>query len=125
MKIEHVALTNSEPDEINNFYQDLLDLKLEKTFHLSKKLADKIFHISKETSFFILQKENLCLEVFVTFGQKERSFNHICLSAKNREELLLKAENKNYDCIRIKRDVFDLIFIKDKYGNIFEIKENS
>ena len=122
MKLEHVALTISEPDEINNFYQDLLDLKLEKTFHLSKKLADKIFHIAKETSVFILQKENLRLEVL---GQKERSFNHICLSVKNREELLLKAENKNYDCIRIKRDVFDLMFIKDKYGNIFELKENS
>lgn len=125
MKLEHIALTIFEPDEINNFYQDLLDLKLEKTFHLSKKLADKIFHIAKETSVFILQKENLRLEVFVTFGQKERSFNHICLSVKNREELLLNAENKNYDCIRIKRDVFDLMFIKDKYGNIFELKENS
>ena len=101
MKLEHVALTISNPDEIDNFYRDLLDLKLEKTFHLTKKLADKIFHISKETSVFILQKENLCLEVFVTFGQKERSFNHICLSVKNREELLLNAENKNYDCIRI------------------------
>ena len=124
MKLEHVALTISNPDEIDNFYRDLLDLKLEKTFDLTKKLADKIFHISKETSVFILQKENLCLEVFVTFGQKERSFNHICLSVKNREELLLKAENKNYDCIRIKRDVFDLMF-KDKYGNIFVLKENS
>ena len=123
MKIEHVALTISDPAVINNFYRDLLDLKMEKTFHLSKKLADKIFHISKKTPVFILQKENLYLEVFVNFGQKERSFNHICLSVKNREELFLKAVNKNYDSIRIERDVFDLMFIKDKYGNIFEIKE--
>ena len=39
MKLEHVALTISNPDEIKNFYRDLLDLMLEKTFHLSKKLA--------------------------------------------------------------------------------------
>lgn len=125
MKLEHIALTISDPEEINNFYRNLLDLKLEKTFILSKNLAEKVFHFSKETSVFTLQNEKLCLEVFVASGQKQRSFNHLCLSVKNREELFLKTEKENYDCTRIERDVFDLMFIKDKYGNIFELKEKS
>ena len=92
---------------------------------MSMKLADKIFHISEESAIFILQREKLCLEVFVTSWQNDSSFNHICLAVNNREKLFLKAENKNYNCIRIERDAFDLMFIKDKYGNIFELKENN
>ena len=35
------------------------------------------------------------------------------------------SETKNYQCIRIEREFSDLIFIKDKSGNIFEIKESN
>lgn len=42
---------------------------------------------------------------------------------ENREELVAKAEQNNYKCIRIEREISDLIFVKDKSGNIFEIKE--
>ncbi|MBC8486375.1 MAG: hypothetical protein H8D45_10090, partial [Bacteroidetes bacterium] len=52
-----------------------------------------------------------------------QGFDHICLAIKDRETLITKAEAQNYECIRRKRDIFDLIFIKDKSGNIFEIKE--
>jgi hypothetical protein len=36
--------------------------------------------------------------------------------------LINKAIAANYECLRIERKYADLVFIKDKSGNIFEIK---
>jgi hypothetical protein len=100
-------------------------MKEVKKFVLKKELANKIFGINKDTSAFFLQKDDFFLEIFVTDKKLKQGFNHICLTIKDRETLVTKAEAQNYECIRIKRDVFDLIFIKDKIGNIFEIKESN
>ena len=124
MRIEHIALTISNPAEIKDFYRNILEMNEEKTFVLNKNLADKIFGISQETPVFFMQKGDLFLEIFVSTGLQKQKFNHICLSIKNREMLIKKASKKNYECIRIERDTFDMIFIKDKHGNIFELKES-
>ncbi len=123
MKLEHIALSISDPEEINNFYGDILGMKETKTFVLSRALAKSIFDIEEEISVFLLEKDGLFLEIFLAPGQKKHHFNHICLIVNDRETLFSKATQNTYECIRIEREAFDLIFIKDKIGNIFEIKE--
>ena len=123
MKLEHIGLTISESKEIKDFYINILGMREVKTFVLNKILAQKIFGINKNTSAFFLQKNDLFLEIFVTDEKLKQGFNHICLTIKDRETLVTKAEAQNYECIRIERKLSDLIFIKDKSGNIFEIKE--
>ena len=124
MKLEHIALTISCQGDINDFYQNLLGFEQVKTFTLNKNLSGKIFDIFNDTPVFHMQKDNLVLEIFIYPDKVKQSLNHICLSVKDRDNLVRKAEAHNYNCIRIKRDVFDLIFIKDKGGNIFEMKES-
>ena len=124
MKLEHIALNISNLAEINDFYHNILGMKEERTFVLNKDLADKIFGIPMATSVFFMQKDNLFIEIFVSTNLEKQNFNHICMSIKNREMLVEKACKKNYECSRIEKDPFDIIFIKDKYGNIFEIKES-
>jgi catechol 2,3-dioxygenase-like lactoylglutathione lyase family enzyme len=123
MKIEHVALTISNPDEINNFYHDILGMNEVKSFTLDKNLAVNIFGLNAEPSVYQLQKDDLILEIFITPKQKKENFDHICLVVSDRETLFNKAKQNSYGCIRIERQVYDLMFIKDKSGNIFEIKE--
>lgn len=123
MKLEHIALSISDPEEINNFYVDILGMIETKTFVLSRALAKSIFDIEEEVSVFLLEKNGLLLEIFLAPGQKKHHFNHICLTVNDRETLFNKAAQNAYECIRIEREAFDLIFIKDKIGNIFEIKE--
>ncbi len=125
MKLEHIGITISEQGEINNFYQNILGFKQLKTFTLNKTLSGKIFNIPIDTPVCLIQKDNLILEIFIYPDKVKQNFNHICLSVKDRENLITKAEAQKYECIRIKRDIFDLIFIKDKSGNIFEIKESN
>lgn len=123
MKLEHIALTISDPAEIKNFYQDIFGMNEVRQFILKKNLAEKIFNIPRDTSVFYMQKDKLFLEIFISPGQNKQNFNHICLAVKDRELLVEKTCKKNYECIRIERELSDLIFIKDKNGNIFEIKE--
>ncbi len=123
MKLEHIAISVNNSSEIENFYRDILGMNVVKSFTLNKSLAENIFGIEKDISVFLVKKDELILEIFVVAMQDGLGFNHICLAVKNREELVAKAEQNNYKCIRIEREISDLIFVKDKSGNIFEIKE--
>ncbi len=123
MKLEHIALTISNIEEVKNFYVDILEMKELKNFVLKKELAQNIFNINKDTSAFFLQKDDVFLEIFVSDEKLKQGFNHICISVKDRENLVEKSETQNYKCIRIEREFSDLIFIKDKSGNVFEVKE--
>ena len=123
MKLEHIALTISKPADIKDFYLDILGMKEAKNFILNKFLANRIFNVDKEISVYVLQKDDISLEIFILPGQSKHSFEHICLAVKDRERLIKDSLKQNYECIRIERELFDLVFIKDKSGNIFEIKE--
>ena len=122
MKLEHIAISVSDKSEIKEFYYNILEMNEVRSFILNKALARQIFNIAEEVSVFLMQKDELLFEIFVTKKQYKQGFRHICISIKNREELIKKAEQKAYKCIRIKREFSDLVFIKDKSGNIFEIK---
>ena len=70
-----------------------------------------------------MQKNEVFFEIFITTGNRKKAFDHICISINNREKFINKVMISGYKVIRIERELFDLIFIKDKDGNIFEIKE--
>jgi len=123
MKFEHIALSVSDQEEIENFYTNVLGMKQIKNFALRKDLSTKVFGINKETNVFHLQKDRIVFEIFVTTGYRKKAFDHVCISIKNREDFLNKALLHGYKVIRIERELFDLIFIRDKDGNTFEIKE--
>ena len=123
MKLEHIALSITVPEDIKNFYQDILGMSKVKNFVLNKLLAYEIFGINKNTDVFLLQKDMLFLEIFVVDTISARNFNHICLSVDDRKTVFRNAEQKGHTVICKKRGNSDLIFIKDKSGNIFEIKD--
>ena len=123
MKLAHIALSVSDHKEIEKFYTNVLGMKQIKNFVLRKDLASNIFGINEEIIVFLLQKDRVVFEIFITTVYKKQAFDHVCISIKNREEIINKALQKAYKVVRIKREIFDLIFIKDKSGNIFELKE--
>ncbi|MEA1986461.1 MAG: VOC family protein [Candidatus Marinimicrobia bacterium] len=125
MELQHIGISISDEKEIVNFYQNILDMKILRKFLLSAKLGKKIFNIEKETEIFLMGKDKLIIEIFINKNNTNKNFNHICFSTTDRELLISKAEKNNYECIREEREHYDLIFIKDNTGNIFEIKESN
>jgi len=124
MKLNHIAITITDVSEIEGFYKNLLGMKDIKQFTLNQNLAKNIFGLKNETTAYLLQKDDLFFEVFVLPESFEKGFNHICISVPDREKLIGQAMQNNYAVTRIEREHFDLIFIKDKSGNIFEIKQD-
>lgn len=123
MKTEHIALTVSNEEEIVNFYEQILGMQVAKNFTIEKTLAYNIFAIAEDTPVYLMQNQDFVLEIFITKEQRINSFRHICICYQNRELLIENAGKHGYEYIRIEREKFDLLFIKDKDGNIFELKE--
>jgi catechol 2,3-dioxygenase-like lactoylglutathione lyase family enzyme len=125
MKLEHIALNITDTKEIINFYQNVLGMVEVRNYELDKDLAELFFNIRENTSVYLMQKDELVLELFINTKSYDHGFNHICIKVENRESIVDKAKNNSYKCIRREREYFDQIFISDNSGNIFEIKETN
>lgn len=123
MKLEHIALNITDPQEVKKFYQNVLGMVEVRNYELDKDLANLFFNIRENTLVYLMQKDDLFLELFINTKLRDYGFNHICIYVDNRESIVDKAKNNSYKCIRRKREYFDQIFISDNSGNIFEIKE--
>ncbi|MFO7843837.1 MAG: VOC family protein [Bacteroidales bacterium] len=122
MKPEHIAITVTGSDEIINFYQRILGMEEVRNFVLDKSLSAKIFGVKENLPVYLMQKDDLVLEIFI-YKQNQQPVNHLCISVENREKLTKELQEKGYETIIIERKQPDLVFIKDKSGNIFEIKQ--
>lgn len=125
MKLEHIALSITDPGEIEQFYYNILGMNELKSFLLDKFLARDIFGIEEAINVVHLQKDNLILEIFVVKEQCDQRFSHICVSTSHRKEIVQSAMKQSYKCIRITRPHADLIFISDRSGNLFELKQKN
>ena len=121
--LEHIGITINEESDIQAFYKDLLGLEEVQKFDLYKDLSEKLFGISNAVSVTYLSSEDLFLELFLTDRKQSPVYNHICISVRNRDSLIKKAESMGFLVTQIKRESKDdLLFIRDKSGNIFEVK---
>jgi len=123
MQLEHIALNIYDSNEVVNFYENILGFIQIKNFSIDKELAQQFFNISNDTPVYLMQKDDLVLELFVNPKSRDHGFNHICIEINNRVDLVSDAVESSYKCIRREREHFDQIFISDKSGNMFEIKE--
>jgi len=123
MNLEHVALSIADRNEIENFYQDILGMELVRSFTLDRSLANDIFGIEKSPEVFLMQKDQVQFEVFLSPARFSPGFSHVCFSSSHRDEMFDNAARHSYRVFRLKRKSSELIFISDKSGNVFEVKE--
>lgn len=121
--LEHIGITINVESDIQAFYKELLGLKEVKKFELYKDLSEKLFGISNTVPVTHLSSDDLLIELFLTDKKQNPVYNHICISVQDRDNIIKKAKSMGFSVTNIKRESRDdLLFIKDKSGNIFEIK---
>lgn len=124
MKLNHIALDISNTIDIIEFYQNILGFNLEYKFELPEELSLNIFGIAKNLPVFFFKKDYLAFELFVCNDSVNKRIAHICLEMSDREQLISQCKEKDYKVKNIKRDNKpNLLFVWDKSGNCFEIKE--
>lgn len=127
MRLNHIALNIHDEQELNSFYQNILGFYPEYKFNLSIELATTIFGIQNQPAGYLYKHDNLVLELFIYSESFTRQgFTHICLEVEQRENIIERSEKAGYQTTRIPRDNKpDILFIRDKTGNIFELKNTT
>ena len=127
LKIEHIAVSAKTVEDSDKFFIELLDMKKERDFIVSDDLMEQFFGVRKKQRILRYENDEISVEAFITEDNSIASdkFTHTCLIIEDRESLIEKAEQLNFEVIKVPRKNSDgfYLFLKDNYGNLFEIKE--
>ena len=123
MKLLHIGLNIQEKEELVAFYQNILGFYPEYQFDLNSVLATKVFGIGRQVEVFLYSNKIIQLELFVYPEKIKQGFAHLCIEVNEIESIVEKCEHAGYPIRRIEHnDKPDTLFIRDKAGNIFELK---
>jgi hypothetical protein len=127
MKIEHIAVAANSEEESDDFFIGLLELEKTRVFNVPSNLMNEFFGIDKEHKVIRYANSEVNFEVFITKEKNKAMdvFTHSCLIIKNRNKLVDNARKQQYQVIKVppKEDEKPYyLFLKDKYGNLYEIK---
>ena len=86
--LQHIGLSIIEPAEIQNFYESVLHFRQLKQFTLdSEDVLHSIFSIDRQTEVFMLEQQDLKLELFIDPKGERGRYPHLCLAYDNPEEV--------------------------------------
>ena len=121
--LQHIALTINYPEEIKNFYEDILLCNIQHKFPINEDVAGKIFNVKLLVDVYVMSHKDVQFEIFVSSEKEKKVFSHICLANRDAKITYKKAAERDYKVLIKKNPVSDTYFIWDKSGNMFEIKE--
>jgi len=126
LKIEHIAVSSNSEEMADDFFMNLLELKKVRDFVVSEDLMEQFFNIKKVQRIIRYENEDLSVEAFITDDKNQAldRFTHTCLIVEDRIRLIERAKKLNFEVIQVPRKNNDgfYLFLKDSYGNLFEIK---
>jgi len=126
LKIEHIAVSSNSEEKANEFFINLLELKKVRSFVVSDDLMEQFFNIKKEQRIIRYENEDVSVEAFITDDKNQAldRFTHTCLIVEDRIRLIERAKKLNIEVIQVPRKNSEgfYLFLKDSYGNLFEIK---
>ena len=126
MKIEHIAVSSNSEEDADEFFINLLELKKERDFVVPEDLMEQFFNIKKAQRIIRYENEDLSVEAFITDDKNQAldRFTHTCLIVEDRIRLIERANKINIKVIKVPRKNSEgfYLFLKDSYGNLFEIK---
>lgn len=126
MRIDHVAVSANSEEESDRFFIGLLGLKKDKVFTVSEELMEQFFGIKKQQLILRYSNEKIKVEVFITNKKisAQDKFTHLCFIIEDREYFMVMAKKMAFEVIKVARKENDdyYLFIKDSFGNLYEIK---
>ncbi|MBN1158940.1 MAG: VOC family protein [Bacteroidales bacterium] len=122
MTLQHLGLTVNDPEEIKNFYEEILLFSMKHQFTLDAKITGKIFGMTKNIDVCLMEYQNTRFEIFTDPIPERKTFTHICLAYPEHEAIYSKAIKKGYKGTIKENPGHNTCFIWDNSGNMFEIK---
>ncbi len=119
--LKHIALEITESD-IQDFYVAILGARIKNQFLLNEEDAEQIFNIRKSADVYYLSLDQVEFELFIHTNLPGDTFNHTCLTIANARKVFELANARGFWTHLRKSGDNETYFIKDKNGNLFELK---
>ena len=125
MKLEHIAVAANSEADADKFFVQLLGMEKARSFEVSDELMEQFFGLKKAHRAIRYEDEHLNAEVFITDenSKVQDIFTHNCLLVEDPEDLLNRGRGMGLETIKVPRQGPGFYyFIKDFFGNLYEIK---
>ena len=126
MHLAHMGMAISHVEDVQTFYTDLLGMNVQYEFQIPAAQMKDIFNVVYDVRVFMLKKHEIVLELFYAGETPVTApplFGHLCFFSNDRATLAGQARQLGYRVDVFSRPQGDLIFIFDKSGNRFEVKQ--
>jgi catechol 2,3-dioxygenase-like lactoylglutathione lyase family enzyme len=123
--IKHAGLSIHDIQEVYDFYEKILGFKKHKQFTLFRELAEEIFGFSESPEIFVMKKEDIELELFISREKFRPAYAHTCLEITDAEEIFERAKRKNYKTYAKTGANGTTWFVADSNKNLFELKKTT
>ncbi|KQC13794.1 MAG: hypothetical protein APR63_07275 [Desulfuromonas sp. SDB] len=123
--ISHAAVTVSSLENLQEFFEQVMQFQFLYKYGIDRKAAQEIFGISIPTEVYVYRSDQDWIEVFINrdYQHSPQSFNHICFRITDLPGVVLRGEDKGYKFTRYRKQDHTILFIIDKDGNYYELKK--
>ena len=121
--LQHIGLTVTDSEEIENFYEEVLFLSMKHKFTINNNISQQIFNVNDVTDVYVMCQQDLEFEIFISRRKEKRVFSHVCLTYPEPEIIYESAVKSGYKALVKNGSDHNTYFIWDKSGNMFEIKK--
>lgn len=125
-KLEHIAVSAKTEEQADRFFIELLGLNKTRAFSVAAELTREFFRVEREIRVIRYSNGVLDVEVFVTEDDScsKDLYTHSCLVVEDRDAFENRARSMGLDTTHVPKKGSDsyYLFIKDFFGNIYEIK---
>ena len=122
--LRHIGIHIHDKNEVTDFYREILGFQELNRFDLNNKTAQNVFGKCNLIEVVRMKQFELIIELMVCPEEKAGGMSHLALEYWKAESVVEKAKEKGYTVIEFQKDNDRTgRYIKDKAGNIFEIKD--
>jgi catechol 2,3-dioxygenase-like lactoylglutathione lyase family enzyme len=122
--LRHIGIHIHDKNEVTDFYREVLGFQELNRFDLNNKTAQNVFGKCNLIEVVRMKQFELIIELMVCPEEKPGGMSHLALEYWKAESVIEKAKEKGYSVIEFQKDNDRTgRYIKDKAGNIFEIKD--
>ena len=122
--LRHIGIHIHDKNEVTDFYREILGFQELNRFDLNNKTAQNVFGKCNLIEVVRMKQFELIIELMVCPEEKAGGISHLALEYWKAESVIEKAKEKGYTVIEFQKDNDRTgRYIKDKAGNIFEIKD--
>ena len=123
--LRHIGLHIHDENEVKSFYEDILKFKEVNRFRLHQQTAKEVFNTEDPIDVVRMKQFDVMIELLICpEGKQPAGMSHIAFEFWKAPRIIENAKSGGYKVIEFEKPGGTVAkYIKDKAGNLFEIKD--